>query len=107
MRPVTVSATGSGSATPVVPPDLYLTPFELTLQCLVTGTVNYTVQYTSDDVFSPSFNPATANWFPHATLVAQVANATGTIISPVTGVRALINSGTGSVTMRVVQAGST
>lgn len=105
MRPVTVSVVGVGNS-PVIPLDLYLTPFNVSLQVRdVAGAVDMTVQYTNDDVFAGTFNPATATWFDHADLTNQVGPAVGTIISPVTAVR-LVNAGVGTAELRVVQAGA-
>lgn len=105
MRPVTVTVAGAGNSSPI-PLDLYITPFELTLQIsIVSGAINATVQYTNDDVFASGYDPATGNWFNHADLVNEVAAAIGTIISPVTAVR-LVNADTGTARLRVTQAGS-
>lgn len=105
MRPITVSVVGAGNSSPI-PLDLYITPFELTLQIsIVSGAINATLQYTNDDVFAAGYNPATGTWFNHADLVNKVAAAVGTIISPVTAVR-LVNADTGTAQLRVTQAGS-
>ena len=69
MRPVTVSQTGIGASTVVVP-DYMLNPFNIGVAVKVTGTVTYTVEHTFDDVFSPTFSPGTATWFAHSTLAA-------------------------------------
>lgn len=106
MRPVTVQAGASPASSPVIPLDIYLKPFDVTMQCVVTGVITYSVEWTNDDVFSPTFDPATANWF------AAAANVTGattsqvaTLQSVVTGLRVRTTAGNGSVAMRVTQAG--
>lgn len=105
MRPVTVTVVGAGNSA-VIPLDLYLTPFNVSLQLLdVAGAVDMTVQYTNDDVFAVGFDPNTATWFDHADLTNQLAAVTGTIISPVTAVR-LVNGDVGTAQLRVVQAGA-
>ena len=68
------------------------------------GAVNYTVQYTYDDpnnlppgVTTPlSFNTILAN---------QAATADSTLSTPFMATRVLINSGTGVIRVRAVQAG--
>lgn len=75
-----------------------ITPTNLTLALSVTGTVNVTVQYAVDS--------ANAVWFSHADLTAKTANSVGTIVSPVHGVRLVYNSGTGSATLSILQAGN-
>jgi hypothetical protein len=105
MRPVTVTAT-VGVNSPSVPLDIYANPTSVDIDVIVNGTVNYTVQYTADDPFSPTFNPATANWFNHPTLQAQTANGDGNFAYPPRAVQLVINSGPGSATMRIIQAGT-
>lgn len=105
MRPVRVTQTGTGRSS-VVPLDRYQNPFNVGLLCVATGTIDYTVQYTSDDVFSPTFVPASANWFSHPSLTGKTASAEGNIAFGVTAVCVLVNSGSGSVTLNVVQSGN-
>jgi archaellum component FlaF (FlaF/FlaG flagellin family) len=77
-----------------------VSPFNVGFGVLVTGTVNYTVQHTFDD-------PAVGftNWFSHPTIASQSANKDGNYAFPVTGIRITVNSGGGSVSMNVIQAG--
>lgn len=108
MRPVQVSTTDASAAatySSVVIPDIYLTPANLSIGVIVTGTVNYTVQATLDDVFSTSFNASTATWYDHPTLVSQTANGASNYAFPVRGVRLKQSSGSGSCVMNVVQSG--
>lgn len=101
---VTVDTLQIGASTEV-PLDLYTTAFNVSIAVEVTGTVNYTVQYTFDDVFGGAPGPFVWNNF--TTLTAQTANGNGTIISPVRAVRLLTNSGGGTAKMLVVQSGLT
>lgn len=104
MRPVVYTITGTGSLG-VFPPDHYVSPFNVTLAVTVTGTVNYTVQYTFDDVFDSGFSPSTANWVDHPSLTSQTATKDSNIAYPVRGVRLLVNSGTGTTRLVIIQAG--
>jgi len=109
MRPVTVSvgpnAVG-GTASPLVRLDEWA-PGLVGIQVNVSGTVNYTVQSTMDDPNSPT-NPVAAGsmtWVNSND--TNVVNATTTqqtnfMFAPIF-VRVLLNSGTGTVTMTVVQ----
>jgi hypothetical protein len=92
-------------ASPPIPLDLYLDPFNVSLFIDITGTVDVTLQYTGDDDVLTSTGPFV--WFSHADLTGETADAVGTIISPVTAVRLLTNSGTGSAELTVLQAGAT
>jgi hypothetical protein len=99
MRPITLTQTGTGSTTHAVP-DIGLTPFQIGMGATVAGTVNYTVQHTYDDPYGTP-----AKWFNHATLAAQTADGEGAYTAPVRGIRLTVNSGTGAVVLKLVQAG--
>ena len=101
MRPVVVSKTGTGSSA-VIPLDPYQNPFNVGIGVVVSGTVNYTIQHTFDNVQGSSVTPT---WFSHASLVNLTANADGNYAFPVTAVKILVNSGAGSATATIVQAG--
>jgi hypothetical protein len=100
---VTVGTTAVG-ASAAVPLDVYLDPFNTSLFLDVTGTVNVTVQYTGDDNVLTSTGPFV--WYAHSDLTSQTTDAVGTIISPVTAVRLLTNSGTGTAELTILQAGA-
>ena len=104
MRRIVLSKTGAG-ASDVSPMNLNTSPFNVGFGVTVSGTVNYTVQHTFDDVFSPTFNPSTAVWFDHPTIASQAVNADGNYAFPVTGIRLLVNSGGGTATLVLLQAG--
>lgn len=105
MRPITIAQTGAGGSA-VVPLDVYLSPFQVTLTTLVSGTVNYDIQYTSDDIWATSYNPAVGNWTSVTGLTGLTAAGEATLISAIRAVRILQNSGSGTTTLRVVQAGA-
>lgn len=113
MRPQVVTSTLASA--PLVRLDEWARP-QVSIQCVVSGTVDYTVQYTLDDPNSPT-NPvaeASITWFnsPDTAAVAATGNimtSLGTLASyadtfPIF-VRVLVNSGSGSVTTTVVQPG--
>jgi hypothetical protein len=104
MRPVNITQTGVGNSVPV-PLDLYQRPFEVTLAVEVTGTVTYSVVWTTDDVWNV---PAgSLNWNPAASnLTAATTSQVGSLISPVTAVQLQVTAGTGTAFMRVIQAGA-
>lgn len=86
-------------------------PFNLSISTSVSGTVNYTIQYTYDN-FWGTVDPSawtiavgTVTAYSDPILVAQTAAGQTTINDPITGWRVLINSGTGTVTARAIQAG--
>lgn len=100
-RPAEVSQTGTGS-TAWVPLDNHLTPFAVGFGVATTGTVNYTVEHTFDNVQDPAVTPVV---FPHETVAAQTSNMDGNYAFPVQAVRITMNSGTGTVRLRLIQAG--
>lgn len=99
MRVQTVSKTGTGSTDAVVI-NTNISPVNIGFGIVVTGTVNYSVQFSFDD---PAVGFTT--WFDDATLTSKTGNEDGSINFPITGLKVLVNSGSGTVTMNVVQAG--
>jgi hypothetical protein len=104
MRPITVTQTGAGAVNPI-PLDTYRNPFNIGLGLKVSGTVNYTVQHTFDDVYAQSYDAAAGTWYDHPVLSSLTSNADGNYAFPCTAIRMVVNSGSGSATMTVVQAG--
>lgn len=102
---VTVGTNGIAS-TPWVRLDEWANA-QVSIQCDVTGTVSYTVQSTNDDPNSPTdpVLPSATTWI--STNDTNAVNATGNVqtnyLFAPTFVRALLNSGTGSVAMKVIQ----
>ena len=99
MKVQTVSKTGAGSSSAIVM-NTNTNPFNVGFGVIVSGTVDYTVQHTFDD---PAVGFTT--WFNHPTIAAQIASADGNYAFPVTGIRVTVNSGTGSATLKLIQAG--
>jgi archaellum component FlaF (FlaF/FlaG flagellin family) len=99
MKVQIASRTGAGSTTPFVM-NTNTTPFNVGFGVIVTGTVDYTVQHTFDD---PAVGFTT--WFPHPTIAAQATNKDGNYAFPVTAIRITVNSGGGTVTFKLIQAG--
>lgn len=102
MRPIRVSVTGVGSSA-VVPLDYRASPTNVAIGCILSGTATYTVEHTFDDVQSPTFSAGSATWFPNAGLTAKTASSDGNYVVPPTAVRVTIASGSGTVTMVVIQ----
>ena len=108
MRPVVFTlsdASGGAKTSNVYPPDNYVSPFNVAISVVVTGTVSYTVQYTFDDVFAAGYSASTGNWTNHPSMTTETVTKDSNIAYPVTGVRIRLNSGTGSVTCTFIQAG--
>jgi hypothetical protein len=105
MRPVTITISGVSNSNPV-PIDSYVSPSNLGMAVIVTGTTTYKVQYTFDDVFAKGYDPTagTSTWFDHPTLVGS-ASGNSNIAYPVTAVRIITTAGTGSVKFVIIQAG--
>lgn len=99
MRVQTVSKTGTGSSSSLVM-NTNISPFNVGFGVVVSGVVNYTIQHTFDD---PSVGFTT--WYSHPTIASQTANADGNYAFPVTGIKVLVNSGAGSATLNLIQAG--
>lgn len=111
MRPIVVTvgpnAAGATRSTLVRFDDW--APADITVQCVVTGTVNYSVQYSMDDPNSPTNPVALASMTWSDSGIA--AGATATLPPTSLGVlpifaSVLLNSGTGTVVTTFLQAGS-
>ncbi len=108
MRPIVVTvadASGGAVTSRTLPLDHYISPFNTSLAVTVTGTANYTVQYTFDRIQQPGWTPATGNWVDHPNLTAQTATKDSNLAYPAMAVRIILNSGTGSARFTVIQAG--
>lgn len=99
MKVQTVAKTGAGSSSALAM-NTNTNPFNVGFGVVVSGVVDYTVQHTFDD---PAVGFTT--WFNHPTIAAQIANADGNYAFPVTGIRVTVNSGAGSATLKLIQAG--
>lgn len=99
MKLQTISKTGVGSS-PALVMNTNISPFNVGFGVIVSGTVNYTIQHTFDD---PSVGFVT--WFSHPTVASKDTNQDGNYAFPVTGIKVLVNSGDGSATLKLVQAG--
>lgn len=108
MQPITRTtsdASGGAVTSSIVNLDFWVSPFNVALSVRVTDTVNYTVQYTFDDIFAAGYTPASGNWVDHPTLSNKTATLDSNIAYPVTAVRIVQNSGAGSCVLTVIQAG--
>lgn len=99
MKVQTVSKTGAGSSSALVM-NTNISPFNVGFGVIATGTVDYTVQHTFDD---PAVGFST--WFSHPTVAGETTNQDGNYAFPVTGIKVLVNSGDGTATLKLVQAG--
>ena len=107
MRPIRTTVSGVAVSDPI-PLDTYADPFNVGLGVVLSSgaSLTYTVEHTFDDVYASNFNPATATWFSHATLVTKIASSDGNYAFPVMATRLNITIWTsGSATLTVVQAG--
>jgi hypothetical protein len=101
MRPIRLD-TPAAQTSAWIPLDTQVVPFNVTLQCVPTGGATYTVNYTLDDVFSPTFAPGSAAATPLAAMTAQVATKDIALDAPYSAVQIVV-SGTGSVRTNILQ----
>jgi len=111
MRPVVYTITG-GAGTQIVsrvcPIDYYISPANIALSVVVTGSITYTVQYTFDDVFAEGYVPASGNWTDHPTLGTQTTTKDSNISYPVRGIRIISPaspSSSGTARLTIIQGG--
>lgn len=91
---------------PTIPVNWRANPFELTMFVDIGGTINYDVEYTSQDVFG-SAAPSTLTWLNHGTIVAKTADTDGSTTVPIRAIRLAINSSTSGATasLTAIQGG--
>jgi hypothetical protein len=100
MRQQIATQTGTGSTNALVM-DTYISPFNVGFGVVVSSTVDYTVEHTFDNVLTNT----SPTWFAHPTIDGLAVNADGNYAFPVAGIRLTINSGGGTATLTVIQAG--
>jgi len=111
MRPVVytiIGGSGTQIASPVCPIDHYVSPANIALNVVISGSITYTVQYTFDNVFAAGYDPANGNWTNHPTLVTQTTTKDSNISYPVRGVRIISPaspSSSGIATLTIIQGG--
>lgn len=102
MRVQTISTSGISAA--VAPLDVNISPFEVALAALVTGTATFTVNVSFDPIAA---GPTT--WFPVAALTGKTANTLGFLSAnnngPATFVQLNQTAGAGSVILEIIQSG--
>src|ERR1700683_533353 len=103
MHPQYLTQAGTGSTSWQIA-NWDITPVNIGIAFIASGTVNYQFQYPMDDP-SGTFNPnGTAVTAFNLAGLSGTANATGCILTPIGGWR-VVNTGIGSVTAIVLQAG--
>ena len=101
MRRIVLTKTGAGSSA-VSPMNLNTSPFNVGIGVVVSGTVNFSIQHTFDDVFDSAVTPV---WFTHPSLTGLTVNTDGNYAFPVSAIKVLVNSGSGTATATLIQAG--
>lgn len=101
MRPTRVTQSGAGNSSPVVV-DTYGRA-QIGIQVVVTGTFNYTVQQTFDNLFDSSITPTWSD-FPDPNIVGATTSQTSMCNTPPMALRLVGNSGAGSAVMTVLSS---
>ena len=101
MTSIRVGFDTTGTSRPFIP-NAYNTPADIGMQVNVSGTINYTVQSTYDDVQKPG----TQTWFSSATM-SGTASSQGSYTVPPKAIRIVVNSAgnTGGLTFIVNPTG--
>lgn len=98
----TTIGTGTTGVTNWFTFDYWITPYDVTLQADISGTINYTVRTTNDDVQTDSSPAVTAV----SGMSGAVADAAASLTVPWRAVQAIVNSSTdGTLDLFILQAG--
>lgn len=73
-----------------------------TVAIIVTGTINFTVQETFDDLFSTNNSLDSLAWFDVTALAAKTANTRSPLTVGATGMRVVVNSYTDGAALRIL-----
>lgn len=103
-RPMSLSTSGVSTSN-VAPLCHFVSPFNVSVDTVVTGTVVYSLQYTNDNVQAANYNPATGDWKNHPMMTGSAISDFVEFTAPAVAVRINQTSGAGSVVARVTQAG--
>lgn len=103
MRAITTTVVGAATGS-TIPLDYGIAPFQVSVGVtVVSGAVNYKLQYTYDDVLLPGAD--TPTWWDSAIMVSKTAASDVVLNSgPVSAIR-LVNADTGTIRARIIQAG--
>ena len=94
------------SSSPWQATNTFVDPFNLSIAVVVTGTVNYTIQYTLDrDPTGIASAVTVDSIFDLTALASQSTTLDSSITFPVSAWRATLNSGSGSIVVHGLQAG--
>ena len=96
MRPITVTLVSPGVSAGILM-NWRITPFNVGIGCVVSGSVVYNVEHSFE-------NPPT-NWFQNANISEATTSLDTNYMFPVQFVRLNLVSGSGSVTMTLIQSG--
>lgn len=91
--------------------DPLVTPVNLGVGVVVSGTVNFTVEYTYDSPNGLTYNfnqpvQVIPTAWPIAALASKAVNTDGSLTTPAAAWRLTVNSGTGSATATGIQSGN-
>ena len=106
MTTIVLTQTGAGSTNFIVP-DYFISPFNIGLQAIKTGTVtDFSVQYTLDDTQADGYSAASGNWTTVTGFANLGASTWGAFTTPCRGIRLTIAAGAGTVALTLCQAGT-
>lgn len=106
MRPITYTLSdASGGAKSIVIPIDYMARPQVSLQVDVSGTVNWTIQQTVDNIYDTSITPLYMD-HPDSDLVGQTVDRQGNYGYTPFAIKFILNSGSGSARISVIQAGT-
>ena len=91
---VGISAVSVG---PTIPLNWRSNAFSVSLFVDISGTINYTVQHTFQNVYAAG-DPAQGTWMSHSSLASKTADTDGNYAFPVMGTRVIVNSVTAGAT---------
>ena len=104
MTPISVSQTGTGRSA-VIAVDNFTNPFNIGLYASLTGSATYNVEISPDDPMDAGYVASSATWFAAPNFSTLSAASSGQLVVPCKAVSINITANTGTVSLKIMQAG--
>jgi hypothetical protein len=101
MKPKTVTVDSTNTPY-VIPLDYHVQ--STNIQAIVTGTINYDVDYTAENIYAYTDPATSASWTAVSGMAGATASASAFQDGSINAIKIVVNSGSGSVKVNVSQS---
>lgn len=100
LTPVTLTGTGTSDPIKI---DQSTQGYDITAGVYISGTATATLQYALQDVFQSTFTNSSGRWYNSGDLAGITASDATQFTIPISALRVVVSSGSGTTTLEVVQ----